>query len=156
MKHEVTPHDAMLTMVSLDGDIDADVADVLRQIDKDVTTKRLVLDCTKVRKINSIGIKGWLEGLGYLVIEHDISFVHCQQAFLDMAMMVPNFTRGRPILSFFAIWGCEECRRDNILLIEVADGQARLPNGLVCNKCGGQLLPDEDLQEDLNFVLEGA
>jgi len=149
-------HGAEVSVITLEGDINEEIRESLDEIEKELKSKQVVFDCEGVRKINSIGVRDWMLSLGRLANRCAVSFVNCPEVFVDMAVMVPTFTRGRPIRSFYATYVCEDCAVERTLLVEIKAGQAVLPGDCVCAKCGGKLMPDEELESDIRFVITSA
>lgn len=140
-------------LVLLSGDIDSDVEDVTSAIDAATGAKNLVFDCQDLRRINSIGVKGWINAIGRWSKDRTVAFRNCPHAFIDMAVMVPAFIGTCDVQSFQATFKCDNCHRESLQLIEVKGKQATGTQPTVCAKCGGRLLPGVDLESDLEFVL---
>jgi hypothetical protein len=104
-----------------------------------------------VVRIISVGIKNWI--LGFAAMDaFDCRFVGCTVAFLDTALMVPAFTRGRQILSIRPVFSCDACRHEDAVLVDIVDKVAQLPPKVVCRKCGEEMLADPDLESDLEML----
>ena len=140
-------------LVLLSGDIDSDVEEVVSAIDTAVGEKNLVFDCQDLRRINSIGVKGWINAVNRWGKRRPVAFRNCPHAFIDMAIMVPAFLGTCEIQSFQATFKCDNCGREALQLVEVKGKQATGTQPTVCPKCGGKLLPGVDLESDLEFVL---
>lgn len=143
------------THIELSGHIDEDVKHALRDIEAAVKTPLAVFDCEGIGKINSIGIKDWILAFDRLDKRFASTYVRCTTAFIDMATMVPSFTKLRPILSFATAFLCDTCQREKSAMIEVANGVvASLPEAPACDKCGAAMLQDDDLAGDIDFVVK--
>ncbi len=140
-------------LVLLSGDIDSDIDDVTSAIDAAVGTKDLVFDCQDLRRINSIGVKGWIGAVHRWSQARTLAFRNCPHSFIDMSIMVPAFIGESAIQSFHATFKCDNCHREALTLIEIQDRKATGTQPSVCGKCGGRMLPGVDLESDLEFVL---
>ncbi len=140
-------------LVHLSGDIDSDVDEITSAIDAAIGVKPLLFDCRDLRRINSIGVKGWINAVNRWGKTRSVVFRNCPHSFIDMAVMVPAFLGNAAIQSFHATFKCDNCSREAVQLIEIQSKQASGTQPVVCEKCGGKLLPGLDLESDLEFVL---
>lgn len=139
-------------LVLLSGDIDSDVDDVTAAIDAAAASGDLVFDCQDLRRITSIGVKGWIAAVNRWQKTRKVAFRNCPHAFIDMAIMVPAFIGDSDIASFKATFKCDNCHREVMQVIEMTGKQAKGTQPGTCSKCGGKLLPGADLESDLEFV----
>lgn len=108
------------TFLKLTGVIDEDntLASTLKKIDG----RTVVLDLSGVERINSCGVRDWvnwindLEGRG-----HQVVLVRCSPSIVTQINMVHNFTGGARVRSFFAPYYCARCDREELKLLNVED-----------------------------------
>lgn len=139
-----------LTRVTIAGTIDED-ADLspLAQLSGSVE-----LDLAGVRRINSIGIRDWIDAMRALSERCSVSFVRCSRAIVEQLNMIHGFLEHHTVRSFFAPMRCEACDRDVDQLFdrqEVAkDGLPEVP----CPSCGVPMELDEIEDTYLHFIRE--
>jgi hypothetical protein len=138
--------------VQLAGHVDEGVRQALEAIEAGVQSGRVVFDCAEVGKINSVGIKNWIAMFERFDQKLDTAYTKCPMAFVDVAMMVPSFAKGRPILSFYSCFHCEPCQIETPVLIELDDGEGVAPTPPPCQRCGQKMALDEDIEADLEFM----
>lgn len=133
----------------LAGDIDSDLAPLLRTIKK----SHVIFDCRDVRHINSIGLKHWVRFLEGLQGKASVEFHNCPVFFIDYANMVPDLVESGAIVSFFAPLRCAPCNHSAsiLLLAEEVDIEAGFGRHL-CPKCNRALEPEVQSQDYLAFL----
>ncbi|MDY0058942.1 MAG: hypothetical protein RBU45_03965 [Myxococcota bacterium] len=116
-----TQRQESLALLQLVGVIDEDSA--LHEATRDLPGGTLaVIDTAGVTRINSCGVREWVNWLTSLQAR-DIGIVllNCSVHIVDQINMVHNFIGTGRIKSFFAPYYCEQCDRELIQHIEVAE-----------------------------------
>ena len=124
------------TTVYLRGDLVNDVKASFESLEALFETRDLIFDCEGLGKINSIGVRHWLMFLDRISKAHDFRFRNCREGFMDTAVMIPGFTRNRPIESFYTSIGCSGCSNEKSILVKVKKKKAIRPEAVTCEKCG--------------------
>ena len=134
--------------VHLNGDIDenADLYDLHPQL-----RGKVVLDLGGVRRINSAGVREWVNFIHEAEpLTDGISLLKCSPAIVMQMNMISNFRGTANVSSFFAPLVCPACHIERDELIELTpELAAALPGELPefkCPKCGA-LLELDDIPE---------
>ncbi len=143
------------TDVEFYGEIDenADFAELRRRLRGPVT-----FHLAEVRRINSCGVREWVNFVRDLPQVTELTFSHCSPAIVTQLNMIYNFRGAASVRSFFAPYICENCNREEEKLLDV---ETYFPNRQIdrvpdfsCEKCG-QAMEFDDLPERyLSFLLE--
>ena len=113
------------------------------------------LNMREVRRINSYGVRSWIEAIRKVPVGVPLDFVECSSAVIDQTNMVAGFLgRGR-VVSFFAPMICNRCglERDELFHTEEYQREGRLPD-VSCERCGGALVVDDLEEHYLLFARE--
>ena len=110
-----------------------------------------------VRRINSYGVRAWLDVIRQLPITAKLSFVHCPPPVVDQCNMVAGFLGHGRLESFYAPMTCAECDEQIDQLFET---EACRKNGnklpkTPCPRCGRPMEVDDLEDQYLLFVREG-
>ncbi len=130
---------AMIETVNLDQSIGA-VSGPLR------------VNCAGITRINSMGIKLWLDyfnRLGGAGVK--LTFVECSDAVVQQLNMVSNFLCGGRLESFFVPFRCGSCDAESRGLVNVdavLKQKLRIPPH-PCDSCEGGIAEFDDLPEEL-------
>ncbi|HVV84536.1 MAG TPA: hypothetical protein VHE35_15815 [Kofleriaceae bacterium] len=113
------------------------------------------LELGGVRRINSCGVREWVNFVRDLPEARELYFRACSTAFVTQLNMIYNFRGPARILSFHAPYVCDVCGHDEDLLVEVGpDGTAELPSP-TCSRCGDVMQFDDLPERYLSFLHEG-
>ncbi len=110
-----------------------------------------------VRRINSYGVRAWLDAIRQVPVTTKISFVHCPPPVVDQCNMVSGFLGHGQLDSFYAPMTCAECDEQIDQLFETAACRAnsnKLPK-TPCPRCGRPMEVDDLEDQYLLFVREG-
>ena len=144
-----------LTTVEFFGEIDenADFSELRRRLKGAV-----VFHLAEVRRINSCGVREWVNFVRDFPDVTELTFTHCSPAIVTQLNMIYNF-RGRAMVkSFYAPYVCENCNNEEEKLLDV---QTQFPDGDIesvpdfdCEQCH-QAMEFDDLPERyLSFLSE--
>lgn len=130
--------------IVLSGEIteDADFTPLLS-----IATKRLVIDLSQITRINSSGLREWIEfARGCNRAGAQIVLERCSPIVVTQLNMIWNFAgKDGQVRSVYAPYYCPRCDLEHLELIDFSkDG--RLPGNLSCPKCGAAL-EFEDVSE---------
>ena len=137
------------TTVFLRGDLVNDVKPSFESLEVLFETRELIFDCEGLGKINSIGVRHWLMFLDRISKAHDFRFRSCREGFMDTAIMIPGFTRNRPIDSFYTVMACGGCANEKSILVKVKKKKAVRPEAITCEKCGNAMETSENFDDHL-------
>jgi hypothetical protein len=143
------------TLVEFFGEVDenVDFAELRRRLSGPV-----VFDLGRVRRINSCGVREWVNFVRDLAGKADLTFVACSPAIVTQLNMIYNFRGHAKVASFLAPYVCASCENEEEKLLDVATnfpGRSREPPTYVCARCGGQMEFD-DLPERYFAFLNDA
>jgi eukaryotic-like serine/threonine-protein kinase len=117
------------------------------------TTTRL--NMRHVRRINSYGVRSWIEAIRTVQGGVSIELLECPPSVVDQINMVAGFIgRGR-VVSFFAPMACDACGHEIDHLFYVSDYRTRqrLPD-VSCPRCGRAMHVDDLEEQYLMFARE--
>jgi hypothetical protein len=142
-----------LTTVEFVGEIDenADFAELRRKLRGPVA-----FQLAEVRRINSCGVREWVNFVRDLPHVSDLTFSHCSPAIVTQLNMIYNFRGHAKIRSFFAPYVCDACGLEEEKLIDVAS-QAQAGGQLPafgCSSCGAAMEFDDLPERYLSFLAE--
>ena len=114
-------NEAGAVTVSFVGVIDetADFTDLTLQLHGTV-----VFELEKVRRLNSAGVRQWVNFVCHLPAVEDLTFCHCSPAIVDQMDMIYNF-RGFPdahahVESILLPYVCEQCSREELATLALS------------------------------------
>ena len=150
VKGWVTNNDGR-TIVELSGVLDerADLGDITERIVGPNVEVRL----SRVRRINSAGHLVWTRWLrSLLAAKLELSFTECSPELIRQGNMNSVFFQGRPIVSFFAPFYCEQCDLNRDFLFRSADVIERGIGKRLCELCGNEMVFDDVEQTYFLFL----
>ncbi len=141
-----------LTTVEFVGEIDenADFIELRRRL-----RGAVAFQLSEVRRINSCGVREWVNFVRDLPHVTDLSFSHCSPAFFTQLTMIYNFRGAARIRSFYAPYVCERCGQEEEKLVDVASqasARQELPS-FSCT-CGAAMEFDDLPERYLSFLAE--
>ena len=110
----------------------------------------MVLNWKNVSRINSTGVREWINALEKINEKAKVIFEECPIIVVYQMNMIPNFTAKAEVRSVYAPYFCEECgnQEDHLIDMESFDPEEDLPE-FACQECGEELLFDDE--EDSYF-----
>jgi hypothetical protein len=141
------------TVLMVNGIIDenADLSPLLG-----LPTKPTEINLKGVRRINSFGVRAWIDMVRRVPITTSLTFVQCPPPVIDQCNMVAGFLGHGVLKSFFAPMTCEECDEQVDQLFETERCRAnggKLPP-TPCPRCGRNMEVDDLEEQYLLFVRE--
>lgn len=137
------------TRVIFDGDVneETDFPALLSEIKGPV-----VLDLERVKRINSVGVHGWIRFLADLE-RHGSTVVleRCSVPIVMQLNMISEFRGSGQVQSVQAPYFCGSCNEEHFRLIELQSGAPEIPDSIQCPKCGATLYFDDDPKTFLSF-----
>jgi hypothetical protein len=107
-----------------------------------------------VRRINSYGVRSWIDAIRKVSRETEVTFVQCPPPVIDQCNMVAGFLGHGQLESFFAPMTCPECDEQIDQLFETAACRAnggKLPV-TPCPRCSRPMEVDDLEEQYLLFV----
>ncbi len=141
------------TTVELTGDVDehTSLAPLAAKL-----SGQVVLDLAGVRRINSQGVRVWIDFLHALQPGTKLVFRRCSHPVITQINMIANFRGGAVVESFFAPYVCDKCGAEADHLIDVVEQRARRGAFPVVTStaCGGAMTFDDVVERYLSFLGE--
>ena len=143
------------TTVEFFGEIDenTDFAELRKRLNGSV-----VFHLAEVRRMNSCGVREWVNFVRDLPNVEELTFSHCSPAIVTQLNMIYNFRGDARIRSFYAPYVCDECSNEQEKLLDV---QSQFPNGSTnrvpthtCEKCQKPMEFDDLPERYLSFLNE--
>ena len=140
-----------VSYVKLSGVIDED--NELTTLTDKIPSGTAVIDLGEIERINSCGVRDWVNWLGKLEGQATRSvLVECSPAIVAQINLVNNFTGNGVVKSFYVPYFCPECDEEKVLLVEAADmgPPPHEPPTCRCDEC--DLVMDFDDMADSYFA----
>jgi len=117
---------------------------------------RVVVHLRGVRRINSFGVRLWIDATRAIPADADVTFVEVSAVMVEQVNLVTGFFGQGRMISFVAPMACPGCSFTTDQLFAVADCPAteagvRLP-ARRCPSCGGPLELDDIEEQFLAFL----
>lgn len=106
---------------------------------------RVDIDLRGVRRINSFGVRSWVDAVRGIPEEADVRFVALSPPLVEQTNMVRGFLGRGTILSVMVPMVCEECESQALFEEQVADlrGRGGRPGVHSCPECGAEMVLDD-------------
>src|ERR1700727_901935 len=141
-----------VSFVKLGGVIDED--NELGELVDKIPNGTAVIDLGEVERINSCGVRDWVNWLGKLEKNGSRAvLVECSPAIVAQINLVNNFTGQGVVKSFYAPYFCPNCDLEKVLLVETRDVAGTTPfkaPSCRCDECDGPM--DFDDMEESYFA----
>lgn len=114
-------------------------------------------DLGAIRRINSCGVREWVNFVRDLPHVTELSFSHCSPAIVTQLNMIYNFRGRAKIRSFYAPYVCDACGREEEQLIDVpSQGPSARPSlpTFACPDCQAAMEFDDLPERYLSFLAE--
>jgi anti-anti-sigma regulatory factor len=144
-------HRGDVSYVKLGGVIDED--NELGDLVEKIPTGTAVIDLGEIERINSCGVRDWVNWLSKLEYHGTRSvLVECSPAIVAQINLVNNFTGNGVVKSFYVPYFCPECDEEKVLLVEASDmgPPPHEPPTCRCDEC--DLVMDFDDMPDSYFA----
>ena len=144
-------HRGDMSFVKLGGVIDED--NELGELVEKIPTGTAVIDLGEIERINSCGVRDWVNWLSKLEANGTRSvLVECSPAIVAQINLVNNFTGSGVVKSFYVPYFCPECDEEKVLLVEASDmgPPPHEPPTCRCDEC--DLVMDFDDMPDSYFA----
>jgi anti-anti-sigma regulatory factor len=146
---------AGFTTVEFSGEIDenTDFSELTGRL-----TGNVVFQLQQVRRINSCGVREWVNFVRDLPTVTELTFTHCSPAIVTQLNMIYNFRGGAKLRSFYAPYICDECDVEEEKLLDIesnfGEGKELEPPEFTCQTCKGPLEFDDLPDHYLAFLSE--
>lgn len=115
----------------------------------------LTIDLGGVRRINSCGVREWVNFIRGITAQGPVRLTRCSIAIVEQLNMVFNFRGGAQVDSFCAPYCCSQCEASSVVLLTPAEVGGGAVPARRCEACGGSSTLD-DLPERYLAFLEGG
>ena len=143
------------THVEFDGEIDenVDFSELAKILNNDV-----VFNLGGIRKINSCGVREWVNFVRNLPGITSLVYSHCSPTVVTQLNLITNFRGGASLRSFYAPYMCDKCEYETEKLFVVKDDfpnkcHTDLPS-FTCSDCNIDLEFDDMPERYLAFLSE--
>jgi hypothetical protein len=108
----------------------------------------VTLDLAGIEKVNSPGIREWLEFMSCLTKRRvTVVLERCSFAIVHHLMMISNFKSNAEVRSIYVTYYCDTCDFGHSELVVLADNPIELKETISCPKCGS-LATFDDVPND--------
>jgi len=111
-----------------------------------------------VRRINSFGVRAWIDAIRKIPAEAKLTFVECPPPVVDQINMVQGFLGNGQLISFYSPMICEECdeQLDELFYVDKCRELGRKLPVVGCKRCGNPMEVDDLEEQYLLFLRETA
>ena len=142
-------------VVHLSGEVDEN-ADFERL--RSILEGRVVLDLAEVKRINSAGVREWVNFVRNLPQVTELVFERCSPTIVSQLNMIYNFKGPAVVRSFYAPYVCERCDLDVDVLLDVEkhfpDRDPTHVPEFECPECGQPLTFDDIPERYFAFIVQ--
>jgi len=147
-----------VSLVKISGVIDED--NELAPLADKLTTGTAIIDLSEIDRINSCGVRDWVNWLGRVEKGgvKKIVLANCSPSIVAQINLVSNFTGSGVVRSFYAPYFCPNCDREKVMLVEARDLAGRQPFKAPtcrCDECDG-VMDFDDMEESFFAFLSNA
>jgi len=134
------------------------ILDENAHLDKIFNTEKekIVINLRGVKRINSCGVREWVNAIKAIPVEKKIEFVECSSSMVKQFNMITNFGGRGKVTSFMAPYFCSKCDKPVEKLIAVNDYMEELlkliPPLFACSECRERLEFDDLEEKYFQFV----
>lgn len=125
---------------------------------QDLKSSNVEVNLKGVRRINSFGVRSWIDAIRQIPDATRLIFVQCPSPVVDQCNMVTGFLGHGVLQSFYAPMTCEECDEQLDQLFETEKCRelgGKLPS-TPCPRCSRDMEVDDLEEQYLLFVREPA
>lgn len=119
------------------------------------TAPDTVLQCKEVSRINSVGVKAWVQFFQDRAAKGTkLRFVECSPSIVEQFNLIRNFACGGRIETVYLPFSCTSCKKSLVGLFKVEDlkrSNFATPT-LKCTKCGANAVFDDVPEEYFRFA----
>lgn len=151
LRWTVQARDKGCVVAVLEGDITEHA-----RFDMRLVGERVVLDLAGVRRINSEGLRQFLNFLSELVRASAVAAERCSSSFVMQLNMLPELSSRLTVRSVFVPFECPRCLHEQEILIDAPAGEEGAPPQrptlprMECKRCGTPMVCAEP--EDRYFA----
>ena len=127
-------------------DEDSDLAPLVETIEKD-EVQNLILNLSGVRRINSFGVREWVNFIREISGKTKTTLCACSPAMVAQLNMVGNFAGNATIESIQLPFVCDECGQEVEILAKLAGRETPTLPSPLCPSCSSAMEFDDDLEE---------
>lgn len=114
---------------------------------------RVIVDVSGVSRINSCGVREWINAFRNLSDELQIEFHNCSIPFMEQVNMISNFVKKGSIVSFLVPFICSECEEGSRLMVKTPQGGAEVTiRPPECQKCGVEMEMQDEPEDYFHFL----
>lgn len=153
MKYQMVSSDTV-TNVDFAGEISEDSTTELHKVAEELkAAKNIVFNLANITKINSLGVRSWVQFIRSIGPDHNLSFSECAPVTVLQINMIPSFRGHATIKSVLCQYSCSSCRTITTTTVECSRYDIdNLPTPPACSKCGSETELDEDEEEYFGFL----
>jgi anti-anti-sigma regulatory factor len=117
----------------------------------DAKGRTLLVDLGGVSRINSCGVREWLNFVTALQARgRSLILERCAPVIVTQLNTIYNFAGGGQVRSVMGPYYCVECDREDNRLIDLTQ-TVSIPSSIECSKCGGMMEFEEFHEHYLGF-----
>ncbi len=146
--------DGDTTIIRLDGVIDEETDLESLAVNLRPTVR---FDLERVTRINSFGVREWINMVQSLGERHNLEFTRCSVPVVEQLNMISNFFGGGTVVSFYAPYICPNCDGGEVEMLLTTEEVVSNRSGMdapprKCPSCGGAMEFDDVEMEYFLFL----
>lgn len=122
---------------------------------KEIPAGKVIVNTRDVDRINSCGVREWIQALKEIPEGCELHYVECSPAFLDQINMISNFIGDGKVESMYIPYICEDCdtKKDELIDLNVClkDDELELPE-IECSECKEAMELGDDPDQLFGFL----
>jgi anti-anti-sigma regulatory factor len=142
-----------ITLITVQGEVD-EMSSLQGLFE--ASTGRIVVDVSGITRINSCGIREWVNAIEKLRQGVELEFIRASRVMVKQFNQVAGFRGKGKVISFFAPYYCEGCDLEENILLSVPHHKEELLRShgpeFRCENCGDKLLFDDVEERYFSFV----
>ena len=110
------------------------------------------LELSGVRRINSAGVREWVNFIKDLSGKAQVELVECSPPMVDQLNVFANFSGDARVVSIQAPFLCIDCDEDASVVIDITGSPKLPPASPICKKCGQEMEFDNLIEFYFQFI----
>jgi anti-anti-sigma regulatory factor len=151
MEIQVATNEKNQIGVFFKGQINEESDHLLKLLEEQLRSHtEIFLNFDLVTSVDSLGVRAWVQFLRSIKSPtRKIHFMRCSADIISQVNMIPSFSEGATIESFFVNYVCSSCEHTTRVLIETASiPKGTFPPNPTCPSCKESEMETEELEDE--------
>lgn len=139
------------TVVTMSGAITED-CNIEKLAEELKGREKIRLELASVRRINSAGVREWVNFIKDLSAKAQVELVECSPPLVDQLNVFANFAGAARVVSIQAPFLCVDCDEEASVVLDVTGTPQIPPASPSCKKCGKEMEFDNLVDAYFHFI----